>query len=134
MADHVLQVRKCSPLQASLPIDARVADPAQLMRAHVVVTSYSIVSSEHGVYAADAKDETKGKSKSKSKKQTLDSSDDDDASGSRSDSDSSAVGKTLKTKARAAPRKKAAKDALFRVKWWRIVLGKPGTCDPASKC
>lgn len=101
------------------------------MKAHVVVTSYSIVSSEHGVFAANAKDETKGKSKSKGKK---DSSDSDEASESGgSDSDSSAIGKTLVAKKKTATRKKPAKDALFRVKWWRIVLGRFGACDSSRK-
>lgn len=87
------------------------------MKAHVVVTSYSIASSEHGAYVADAKDEGKGKSKAKK-----DSSDSDGGSGSESDSDSSAIGKTLVAKKKAAA-KKPAKNALFKVKWWRIVLG-----------
>ena len=101
-----------------------MVDPAKLMKAHVVVTSYSIVSSEHGAYAADAKDETKGKAKAKNTKNLSDS---DDASESGSDSDSSAIGKTLVGKKKAAP-KKAAKDALFRIKWWRIVLGRRDIC------
>ncbi|KAF7982840.1 hypothetical protein HWV62_25802 [Athelia sp. TMB] len=97
---------------------SRTTDPVKLMKAHVVVTSYSIVSSEHGAYAADAKDDTKGKAKAKNTKNLSDS---DDASESGSDSDSSAIGKTLVAKKKAAP-KKVAKDALFRIKWWRIVL------------
>ena len=70
------------------------------------MTSYSIVSSEHATFAPSAKDE----GKSKKKQTTLDESDDDSSDDS--------VGKTLKKRATKK------KDALFRVKWWRIVLGK----------
>lgn len=88
----------------------------------MVVTSYSIVASEHGAFKPDAKDESKGKSKAKAKKQ--DSSDSDDYSDGDDPSDSSAnFGKTLTKKPSASSRKKQAKDALFRIKWWRIVLG-----------
>ncbi|KAH8101775.1 SNF2 family N-terminal domain-containing protein [Cristinia sonorae] len=82
---------------------SRTTDPTVLGNAHVVVTSYSIVTSEHGAFAPNAKDE----SKSKKKQTTLDDSDDD--------SDDSVIGKTLKKTTKK-------KDALFRVKWWRIVL------------
>ncbi|THH29503.1 hypothetical protein EUX98_g4700 [Antrodiella citrinella] len=84
---------------------SRTTDPSVLANAHVVVTSYSIVSSEHATYEPPIKDESK---KSKKKQSTLDDSDDD--------SDDSTVGRTLKKKALKK------KDALFRVKWWRIVL------------
>ena len=80
-------------------------DPAILAKVDVVVTSYSIVSSEHASYAP-SKDEGKKKSK---KQTTLDDDDDDDSDDS--------LGKTIKKKAGKT------KDALFRVKWWRIVLG-----------
>jgi hypothetical protein len=88
------------------PILIRSADPLKLKSAHVVVTSYSIVASEYATFAPDAKDESKSKSKSKSKK-----------AASQSDSDSDDV----VTKKR--PGKAKGKDALFRVKWFRIVLG-----------
>ncbi|KAH9830624.1 SNF2 family N-terminal domain-containing protein [Rhodofomes roseus] len=84
----------------------RTTDPAKLERAHVVVTSYTIVSSEHGVYTGG------GTNKAPKKKQSLDDSDSD-----------SSVGSSLparKTTRRAAT--KAKKDALFRVRWWRTVL------------
>lgn len=82
-------------------------DPKVLEKADVVVSSYNTVASEHGVFDPPAKNEGKKKA-SKSQKSSQGFSDD-------SDSD---VGRTIKK----APAKK--KDALFHVKWWRIVLGK----------
>ncbi|KAG2749716.1 hypothetical protein P692DRAFT_20833145 [Suillus brevipes Sb2] len=84
---------------------SRTTDPLKLKAAHVVVTSYSIVASEYATFAPPAKDESKSKSKSKKA-----------ASQSDSDSDSDEV-VTKKKPARAK-----GKDALFRVKWFRIVL------------
>lgn len=78
-------------------------DPKKLEQAHVVITSYTTVASEHGTYSG-GKNEGKGSKKKQAN--------------SDSDSDSSSVGRSLK-KGRA----KKAKDALFRVSWWRIVLG-----------
>ena len=72
--------------------------------AHVVITSYSVVASEFGAYGGNAKDETKAKGKKKS-------------NDSDSDDDSDTV-KRIK-----APKRGKQKDALFRVQWWRIVLG-----------
>ncbi|KAI0634006.1 SNF2 family N-terminal domain-containing protein [Trametes polyzona] len=83
---------------------SRTSDPYELERAHIVVTSYSVVTSEYGAYSA-GKDESKADGKKKGK-------------GSDSDSDSDSIGKRLK----AAPKRGKVKDALFRVKWWRIVL------------
>lgn len=100
----------------------RTTDPARLRRAHVVVTSYSILSSEHGAFIPDAKDEGKGKGKTK-KKGSSDSDDGDEVDEIDSDS-SSNFGRTLTKKKSAPARKTQVKDALFRVKWWRIVLGK----------
>jgi hypothetical protein len=71
-----------------------------------VVTSYSIVASEYATFAPPAKDESKSKSKFKKA-----------ASQSDSDSDSDEV----VTKKKLGKAK--GKDALFRVKWFRIVLG-----------
>lgn len=78
-------------------------DPKRLEQAHVVVTSYTTVASEYGTYSG-------GKNEGKNAKKKQADSD--------SDSDSSSVGRSLK-KGRA----KKAKDALFRVQWWRVVLG-----------
>jgi hypothetical protein len=90
----------------------------------VVVTSYSIVSSEHGAFKPDAKDEGKGKGKAKTKKKDASDSDSDDLDDDSDNSDSSAenFGRTLAKKKKPTS-KKQAKDALFRIKWWRIVLG-----------
>lgn len=87
---------------------SRTKDPLKLQQAHVVVTSYSIVASEYATFAPEAKDESKSK-KSKSKAM---------AAASDFDSDSS-EGLTKKL----ASTKRNGKDALFRVKWFRIVLG-----------
>ncbi|KAG1773596.1 SNF2 family N-terminal domain-containing protein [Suillus placidus] len=84
---------------------SRTTDPLKLKAAHVVVTSYSIVASEYATFAPPAKDESKSKSKSKKA-----------ASQSGSDSDSDEV--VTKKK----PGRAKGKDALFRVKWFRIVL------------
>ncbi|KAI0640403.1 SNF2 family N-terminal domain-containing protein [Trametes meyenii] len=84
---------------------SRASDPYDLERAHIVVTSYSVVTSEYGAYSP-AQDESKSKGKNKGK--------DDDSN----DSDSDAIAKRIK----AAPKRGKVKDALFRVKWWRVVL------------
>ncbi|CDO71519.1 hypothetical protein BN946_scf184910.g18 [Trametes cinnabarina] len=87
----------------------RTNDPYELERAHIVVTSYSVVTSEYGVYLkSTGKDEGKGKGKGKKRNE----------SDSDSDSDSVSIAKRI----RAAPKKGNAKDAIFRVKWWRVVL------------
>ncbi|CAL1709544.1 unnamed protein product [Somion occarium] len=87
---------------------SRTSDPTILAGADVVITSYNILASEHASYSPVTRDESKSKSKSKSKKQSLGSDSED--------SDSSSIGRTIKAK----PKK--VKDALLRVKWWRIVL------------
>lgn len=87
---------------------SRTTDPEVLARANVVVTSYSIVSNEYAAFNPEFKDE----SKKKATKSKPANSDDDD-------SDVSEVfGRTLK-KSKA---KSKVKDALFKVKWWRVVL------------
>lgn len=89
---------------------SRTTDPLKLKQAHVVVTSYSTVASEYATFAPEAKDETKSK-KSKSKAM---------AAASDSDSDSSeGLTKQLAWKKRTGK----SKDALFQVKWFRVVLG-----------
>ena len=80
-------------------------DPSRLERVDVVITSYQIVASEHATYSEDAKDESKSKGKKKGE---------DDGDSDESDSDDIRfVRKPVSKK----------KDALFRVKWWRVVLG-----------
>lgn len=90
---------------------SRTTDPYKLQKAHVVITSYTTVASEHASFAPNAKDES---SKSKSKKSAK-------SSGARANSDSdSSDGFTRKLNTRTTAGK--TKDALFRVKWFRIVL------------
>lgn len=85
-----------------------ITDPAELKNAHIVVTTYDTVKSEYNVYnPADDKETDK---KSKAKKKSLDESD--------SDSDSDAR-PAIKRPARASRKK----DALLKIRWWRIVLG-----------
>ncbi|TBU59783.1 SNF2 family N-terminal domain-containing protein [Dichomitus squalens] len=86
---------------------SRSTDAYELERAHIVVTSYSVITSEYGAFAP-AKNE--GKGKGKGKKATVQDSD--------SDEDSDDFSKRLKSTARRGKQK----DALFRVKWWRVVL------------
>jgi SNF2 family DNA or RNA helicase len=83
-------------------------DPETLKRAHVVVTSYAITASEYAAF--QPKDESKPKKGSDSKR----------VSGSGSDSEADHFGRTLESKKKAATGRK--RDALFRIKWWRIVL------------
>ena len=81
----------------------------------MVITSYNTVASEYAAYTPTSKDESKSK---KSKK---------DDSGSAEDSDDSIdeIRKHLqKNKSKPATRATKTKDALFRLKYWRIVLGK----------
>lgn len=88
----------------------RTTDPSALKQAHVVVTSYSIVASEYAAFAPEAKDERKSK-KSKSK-----------AMVAASDSDShSSEGFSRKFASKKGTGR--SKDALFQVKWFRVVLG-----------
>ncbi|TDL20620.1 hypothetical protein BD410DRAFT_725354 [Rickenella mellea] len=108
---------------------SRTWDPQELSRAHIVVTSYSIVGSEYASYSGDAKDKSKPKASSKAStsksKSTGNSSESEFEAGSDDDSDSDreTFGRTLAKHKKAAPKsKKKALDALFRVKWWRIVL------------
>ena len=84
-----------------------------MARADVVITSYSIVANEHATYDDQGKDESKSKGK---KKKAVDESDDDNESSGLED-----VMRRVKSKTQSSTSKK--KDALFRVKWWRIVLG-----------
>ena len=89
-------------------------DPSVLEKAHVVITTYSTAASEYAASGLGAADETNMKGKSKKKKSAADSDDDDD------DSSSESFGSSVKTR---GSRKKAA-DALYHIKWWRVVLGK----------
>jgi hypothetical protein len=102
-----------------------VLGPDVLKRAHVVITSYSIVTSEHATFSPPSKDEgskAKAKSKPKSKPKKASSGSDSDCF-IVDDSDDSAdhFGRTIGKK--KGKGKKAEKDALFRINWWRVVLG-----------
>ncbi|KAH8829101.1 SNF2 family DNA-dependent ATPase [Flagelloscypha sp. PMI_526] len=84
---------------------SRTADPYKLKNSHVVITTYQTVQSEWTTYKSDVKDEGKGK-----KKKTQ-ADDDDDGSDSSIE--------VTKTKKKSTGK---SKDALFRVRWWRVVL------------
>jgi hypothetical protein len=104
-------------------------DPAQLRRSHIVITSYSVVASEYANYIPDGdedKRQVKGKKEknaySSSDSDSMDDSDESDESGGPTDRRlMKAIGSKKKAIRRATS---GVKDALFRVKWWRIVLGK----------
>ena len=91
----------------------QITDPTKLRLADVVITSYNIVTSEHGIFQPDIKDEANGKTKAKPKS----------ASASDSDSGLDGIAKHLQKNKKPAKKSAKAKDALFRVKWWRIILG-----------
>jgi hypothetical protein len=94
---------------------SRTTDPLKLKQAHVVVTSYPTVASEYATFAPEAKDESGFKSKSKSKSKAASDPDSDSSEG---------FTKKLMTNKRGTGRAGKTKDALFYVKWFRIVLGK----------
>lgn len=89
-------------------------DPEKLKKAHVIVTSYSIVASEYGAFNPEAKDEGKKKKKAQ-------------ASQDQDSDDSSDLGRYLQKNKKPAKAPKI-KDALFRIKWWRIILGEYSDC------
>ncbi|KAJ7311499.1 SNF2 family DNA-dependent ATPase [Mycena albidolilacea] len=95
---------------------SRAKVPATLKRAHVVITTYDTVRSEHAAFSPTTKDDLKA-SAAKAKKSSAES----DADGSDSDADH--FGRTVaakKGKTAAKPKPKVC--PLFEVKWWRIVL------------
>ncbi|KAH9064612.1 SNF2 family N-terminal domain-containing protein [Lactarius vividus] len=94
---------------------SRATNPETLRRAHIVVTSYAIVASEYAASNPEAKDESKAKKTNNTQKQK-------DESRSDSGSDAEHFGRTLASKKKSTSAKGKKKDALFNVKWWRIVL------------
>jgi len=72
------------------------------------------VASEFNSHQSDAKDERQTKTKTKTKKDASESDDEP--------SEAEHFGRTVTKKTMTT--KKSQKDALFRVRWWRIVLGK----------
>lgn len=110
-ADEIKKMTKLTVLKHHG--NARTTDPQALRRHNVVVTTYDVVKSEYAVFVPEAKDESK---KSKAK-----------ASLGDSDSDSEEAehfGRTVKKLTASSSKKK---DALFNVKWWRIVLDEAHT-------
>ena len=107
-----VRATRCVP---RLPPDTHTfLDPEALTRAHVVVTSYAIVASEYAAFQPEAKDESKPK-KSNAKK-------DESPPDSDSDSEADHFGRTLASKKKPTGSKGKKKEALFKVRWWRIVL------------
>ncbi|KAF7762156.1 hypothetical protein Agabi119p4_8749 [Agaricus bisporus var. burnettii] len=91
---------------------SRTTDPIALRRHDVVVTTYDTVKSECAAFAPEAKDESKSKkSKSNKQSQVLDSDDSDSGEAEH-------FGRTIAKPAR----KSKVKDAIFQVKWFRIIL------------
>lgn len=92
----------------------------------MVITTYDIIANEYDSYSSSAKDESsKTKAKSKSKKKSSVSDEDED-----DDEDSETFGRTVKGRKVSASKKTIKKkDALFHLKWWRVVLGKSFFCD-----
>ncbi len=80
-----------------------MSDPNVLRRHHIVVTTYDVVKSEYAVYRPEVKDESKSKAK---KKKAASDSDDDIP--------------VVKKAAKKGPKR----DAIFRIKWLRVILGK----------
>ncbi|KAF9045436.1 SNF2 family N-terminal domain-containing protein [Panaeolus papilionaceus] len=106
-ADEIQKMTKLKVIKHQGP--SRTKDPRVWSNYHVVVTTYDTVRNEYESFAPSAKDESKA-STTKAKK----NDDDDD-----SDSEAENFGRTLAKK----PVKKGNKrDALFHVKWFRIVL------------
>ncbi|KDQ12526.1 hypothetical protein BOTBODRAFT_112769 [Botryobasidium botryosum FD-172 SS1] len=96
----------------------RTTDPQVLAKADIIVTSYSIIASEHAAYASSSGEPEPAKSKSK-KKQAEEKDGDSDVS------DDSLFGRTLSKKkvpAKPARKKKEPMCALFKNSYWRIVL------------
>ncbi|KAF7337965.1 SNF2 family DNA-dependent ATPase [Mycena venus] len=90
-------------------------DSKDLRRAHVVITTYDTVRSEHAAFAPTAKDEIKTAA-AKAKKSADSDSDD-------SDSEADHFGRTVAAKkGKTAAKTKPKVCPLFEVKWWRIVL------------
>ncbi|KAJ7685568.1 SNF2 family DNA-dependent ATPase [Mycena polygramma] len=95
---------------------SRSKTSAALRRAHVVITTYDTLRSEHAAFAPTAKDEIKTAA-AKAKKASADSDSDD------SDSEADHFGRTVAAKKGKAPAKSKPKVCpLFEVKWWRVVL------------
>ncbi|KXN88440.1 hypothetical protein AN958_07346 [Leucoagaricus sp. SymC.cos] len=104
-ADEVKKMTKLSVIAHQGT--SRTTDPMVLQRHKVVVTTYDTVKSEYATYAPPAKDESK---KAKSKQSSDESDSDPD--------EAEHFGRNIKK----SGTNKKTKDALFHVKWFRIVL------------
>ena len=87
-----------------------VKDHGTFRNVHVVITTYDTLKSEFGVFKPEAK-------KSKKKKEGDGKPEPD------SGSDSEAYEYIPKVKSTRKTSSAKKKDALFHVKWWRVVLG-----------
>ena len=83
-----------------------VPDPSTLRSSHIIITTYDIVKSEYEAYQEIAKNE--------SKQLNVDSDDEN--------SDNTRASEKPKTKSKGRGGG-SGKSALFKVKWWRVVLG-----------
>jgi SNF2 family DNA or RNA helicase len=124
-ADEIKKMTKLTVLKHQGT--SRTTDPIALRRHDVVVTTYDTVKSEYAAFMPEAKDESKSK-KSKSKKQNQVPGDDNSDSDSGSDS-AEHFGRTIAK----TTRKSKVKDAIFQVKWFRVVLGKNFCLLPSYK-
>ncbi|KAJ7481191.1 SNF2 family DNA-dependent ATPase [Mycena galericulata] len=91
---------------------SRAKSSAALRRAHVVITTYDTVRSEHAAFAPTAKDEIKNAAKAKAKAKASADSDSNDAS----DSEAEHFGRTE----RASRKRRSARCSTM--KWYRVVL------------
>lgn len=89
------------------------------IRSFYQITSYSVTASEYANWSGDGENES---SSAKTKKKKIVPKLDTESDGSDCSSD---IGKTLKQAGRKKARTKKGKklDALFRIQWWRVVLG-----------
>ncbi|KAF9260752.1 hypothetical protein L218DRAFT_906857 [Marasmius fiardii PR-910] len=93
---------------------SRTSNPNDFRKAHVVITTYDTLKSEYGSFLPPIKDASKS-SKEKSKKSQKGDSESESSEGEH-------FGKTLKKNTPKSGAKTKVKDALFRVKWFRVVL------------
>ncbi|KAF7311329.1 hypothetical protein MKEN_01034600 [Mycena kentingensis (nom. inval.)] len=95
----------------------RTKSALALKRAHVVITTYDTVRSEHAAFAPTTKDDIKAKAK---KAAAADASEEESAE----ESEVEHFGRKLASKSKPAAKKPAKPKAcaLFEVKWFRVVL------------